>query len=514
MSTRIIKQHNWPFPEGVQAQLIWIRAPLKQDRKQMIQAYFRANGITKCIEADWGTLPLLEIQHYYTDGKLNRAAPAKENEIIEITIDPHAVRYSEKEWSIQGTKEKDISQSFIVTWEGEKYTLPLIEVIKAILAPNRFLLYQIFEPHAFPLYFHHEMEDDKLHFHFTSLYDFKYTKTEYLLQLAWLVSHSDVFNVFECIEANYLSKGKLTFNWAFEQPITIKVLAKPNLYGYTVLSIRQVLNKQLPFKEIIFTHPDLKKHERSKEPKNYILINKNRNAENQEVALSEEFDGATSNFDIIDLENQSHEYTIQPKIRGVRSRVEKQRSFEDENTKVYYLDDQGKRSTADVGGYQLARGLEHKPLHEIKEQGELNLFIQTLMYLENVDSIKSVRAYVDCLPDVGGERRFKYLNDGNTRRRYVWAEIILQNGKLINVLEVEREFNSLSTLFLYSESVNDYSSIIQNVLSNLIYDHGSWTAKSISSIREMGIEVSKLKHGINEPEHRAGIIVNHIGRIG
>ncbi|MED1662774.1 Tn7-like element transposition protein TnsE [Brevibacillus laterosporus] len=510
MSYRTVKQSNWPFREGELAQLIWIRSPIQKKGKQMLRAYFRANGITKYIDADWGTLPALSIQHYYLDGNLNKGYSPEETEIIEITIDPKSVRYSEKVWRIQGANEEDLSQSFFITFEGEKYILPLIEVIRSIIAPNRFLLYLLFEPNSFPLYFYHNIEDQKIHFQFTSLYEIKYTRPEYLLHLAWLVSHPDILQVFESIEPFYLNNGKLMFDWTFQQPITVKVLAKPNLYGFTILRVLSVLNKHLPLKEITFTHPKLNNHQRSNEPKKYILINKNKFTENEEVELSEEFDGSTRDFDVAEMENQSHEYTLKPKITKIRKNVDKLRSFEDENTRVYYLDDQGKRSTADIGGHQLARGLEHKSLYEIKVQGELNEFIRTLEFLEREQGIKSVRAHVDILPDIGGERRFKYLNDGVTRRRYVWAEVILQNGKLVNVVEVERELFSLSTLFIYSEHHSDYRSVIQKLLSNLIHDHGSWLSKSLNSVRDMKIHISKLKHGLNEPRIRSNKIANHI----
>jgi uncharacterized protein (DUF58 family) len=158
----------------------------------------------------------------------------------------------------------------------------------------------------------------------------------------------------------------------------------------------------------------------------------------------------------------------------------------------------------------LGRGLEHKTLHEIKVQGELDEFIRTLRFLEREKGIESVLVHVDVLPDVGGERRFKYLIDGVTRRRYAWAEVKLQNGRLVNVLEVERELYSLSTLFVYSEQISDYRSVIQKLFSNLIYDHGSWLSKSLNSIRDMGVQLSKLKHGLNEPETRANTIAKHV----
>lgn len=510
VSYRIVKQSNWPFREGQSAQLVWISSPFQKNGKQMLRAYFRADGVTKYIEVDWGTLPVLSIQHYYVDGNLNKSRPPEEAETIEITIDPHFVRYSEKIWNIQGTQSEDLSQSFIVTFEGEKYTLPLIEVIRSILAPNRFLLYQLFESNSFPQYFFNKIEHQKLHFEFTSLYEIKYTRQEYLLHLAWLISHPDIRQVFESIVPHYLNHGKLMLDWTFQQPIKLKVLAKPNPYGYTILRVLRVMNKQLPFEQITFTHPKLNNHQRSNEPKKYILINKNKFDESDEIELSEDFNGSTSDFDVVEMENQSHEYLLKPKITKIHKHVDKLRSYEDESTTIYYLDDQGKRSTADVGGQQLARGLEHKPLHELKVQGELDEFIRTLSFLERKQGIQSVRAHVEVLPDVGGERRFKYLLDGVIRRRYVWAEVILQNGKLVNILEVERELYSLSTLFIYSEQICDCRSVVQKLLSNLIYNHGSWLSISLNSVRDMGVQITKLKHGLNEPEVRSNTIANHV----
>lgn len=87
---------------------------------------------------------------------------------------------------------------------------------------------------------------------------------------------------------------------------------------------------------------------------------------------------------------------------------------------------------------------------------------------------------------------------------------MLQDGKLVHVLEVERELHFLSTLFLYAEYTFEYGAIIQKVLTNLIHDHGIWLSKSLNSVRDMGLQVSKLKHGLNEPVSRAKTIINHM----
>ncbi|CAM4411399.1 hypothetical protein PAAL109150_25725 [Paenibacillus alkaliterrae] len=93
------------------------------------------------------------------------------------------------------------------------------------------------------------------------------------------------------------------FSWTFKQPIKLKVLVKPNLYGYTILRVLSVTNKHLPFEEITFTHPKLHNHQRSNEPKKYILLNKNKLDKSEELELSEDFDGTTSDFDDVEMDN-------------------------------------------------------------------------------------------------------------------------------------------------------------------------------------------------------------------
>lgn len=67
------------------------------------------------------------------------------------------------------------------------------------------------------------------------------------------------------------------------------------------------------------------------------------------------------------MDNQVHEYLKLPKITKIRSDTNKQRNFEDENTKRYFIDVQGRRSTSHV---------ENKSVYDIQVQGELREFIK------------------------------------------------------------------------------------------------------------------------------------------
>ncbi|WP_238536201.1 hypothetical protein [Ureibacillus thermosphaericus] len=247
MSKQQVKLNNWPFKDGEQAQLTWISYPFLQDKKIMIYAYFRANGRTEKLLVDWGTLPALAIQHNYMNGDIRKSIPSAGTEEVEMTIYPNAVRYFEKEWSIYGTNDKDMSRSFIVSYKNKKYILPLIEVVRSILAPNRFLLDRLFETNSFPQYFIEQHEANKIHLDFSSLYHRKYTKVNFLYQLVWLLSNQDLRRVFENAAYTFINTGILRFDWLFTQPITIKAIVKPSSTGGTILRITNVKNKRIPY---------------------------------------------------------------------------------------------------------------------------------------------------------------------------------------------------------------------------------------------------------------------------
>lgn len=510
MSKRPVKLKNWPFKDGEQAQLIWISSPFLKDGKMMLNAYFRANGVTKAVLVDWGTLPALAIQHFYVNGDISRSVPPTDTREVDITIQPNLVIYAEKPWSIQGTSDKDVSRSFTVTYQGEKYILPLIEVIRSILAPNRFLLYRLFESNSFPQFFLEQYESNKIHIDFTSQYELKYTKQEFLFQLVWLLSNQDLRQTFENIAFNFISTKILKFDWTFIQVITIRALVKANQYGSTVLRVVSVKNKNLPYNEIIFSHPELQDHEKSNEAKKYTFHTKGNSQGTEDITLNEEVDGTTDDFDLVEMDNQKHEYTNQPKVTKIRKRSAKQRTYEDENTKKYYVDDNGKRSTADVGGQQLARGLEHKALYEIQTQGELQDFINVLKILEQYPLVSSIRVIIDVLPEGNGERKFIYLNDGVTRRKNVIAEVYLTSGKRFNIIEVERESHSLSTLILSSSLIENLQPIYKRILVNLVNDSGTWTSKSMRRIEERGVTIVKTKHSNKGIKHRAQVLLNKL----
>ncbi|MED3825863.1 Tn7-like element transposition protein TnsE [Priestia flexa] len=501
MSKQQVKLDNWPFKNGEKAQLIWISSPFWQGEKMMICAYFRANGKTEKLLADWGTLPALAIQHYYMNGDIRKSIAPTGTEEVEMTIYPNTVSYFEKEWSIYGTNDKDMSRSFIVSSNNKNYTLPLIEVVRSILAPNRFLLYRLFETNSFPQYFIEQYEANKIHLDFSSLYHRKYTKDNFLYQLVWLLSNQDLRRVFENVAYTFINTEILKFDWLFTESVTIKAIVKPTSTGGTILRITNVKNKQIPYSEISFSHPEIVQTEKSGEAKKYTLHSKSSNSSQQnELTLDEEVEGTTDNFDLIEMDNQIHEYVKLPKVTKIRRDSNMQRNFEDENTKRYFIDDQGRRSTSDVGGSKVAKGLENKSLYDIQVQGELGEFIKVLKVLENYSEVQSINVIQGSLKEFSDTKRFVYLSDGVTERKYMIAEIRLFSDKEISVIEVEREDRALSTLILFINDPQSKSYFYQQILNGLIDSHGTWNKEKLNVIK---INFSTLRHGKKGVEHRA-----------
>lgn len=498
---------KWPFKRGQKARLIWIGDPFRYENKIMLYAYFRTKGITKKILLDWGTLPCLAIQHYYSDGVITTSQPPQGAQEVDITIYPNRVQYYEKPWRIQGSDDPATSRNFIFFLDGRNVILPVIEVLRSILAPNGFLLNRLFESNSFPQYFTETYEPNKIHLSFSSLYELKYTKTAFIYQLVWLLTNRDLRQIYENIAFTWLQKQILKFEWNFTQPITITARVKEKNNTWTVLQIVNVKNKRIPYENISISHPEIQDKEKSKESKKYTYRSLNKNGDEEGFTLDEQLDGSTEDFDLVQMNRLKHEYTSVPKVKRIKRGSSKQRLEEDENTKRYFGNNDSIRSTADSGGQQLARGLEHQMLHEIKAQGELQDFVNVLKVLEQYPEIKAIRAFTDVLPEGLGGRKFTKLSDGVTKRHYVIAEVYMMNGELFNIIEVEREHRSLSTLILYSPSKQDWGTIINYLLVNLVNDSGTWTGKSLSYFKTQGIKIEKAKHSSKGIRHRAGILL-------
>lgn len=143
------------------------------------------------------------------------------------------------------------------SFNGKNVILPVIEVLRSILAPNGFLLYRLFESNSFPQFFTETYESNKIHLSFQSQYELKYTKTTFIYQLVWLLTNRDLRQAYENIAFTWLQEKTLKFEWNFTQPITITARVKEKNNMCTVLQIINVKNKDIPYQHISISHPEI-----------------------------------------------------------------------------------------------------------------------------------------------------------------------------------------------------------------------------------------------------------------
>lgn len=151
-------------------------------------------------------------------------------------------------------------------------------------------------------------------------------------------------------------------------------------------------NKHIPYEYISISHLEIQDQdqERSNEAKKYTYRSLNKKDDEEGLTFDEQVDGSTEDFDLVQMNQLKHIYTSVPKIKRIKSSSSKQRTTEDENTKKYYGNNDSIRSTADIGGQKLVRGLEHQMLHEIQAHDELQDFIKVLKVMEQHYPVQAI----------------------------------------------------------------------------------------------------------------------------
>ncbi|PDZ08620.1 hypothetical protein CON70_26800 [Bacillus pseudomycoides] len=485
--------------------MIWISAPFWHERKLMIHGYFFADGKTEKILLDWGMLSFLAIQHYYVDGVVSRSIAPVGTEEVEITIYPNKVNYFESEWTILKTKDTTISNGFTFTYKNQYYTLPLIESIRSILAPNRFLLYRLLEMNnSFLNYFTESYRGKHLHIDFNSTYEKKYTQRDFLRQLLWIITNPDLRSLYMNIGYTFVNTGLLKFEWTLKQPIVIKAIIKRRETSNLILRILSIGNKKIPYEKISFTHPAFVAQQKSSESKKRTY--KKNESVDKPYELDNKDEGASDDFDLIPIDNQHHDYTDLPQLEKITNNTSKLRKSTNEDTKQFLIEDTNQRTVADTGGKSLTRGIELIGVHEGSVAGELGEFIKLLNELNDFPSVQTIDFKIEDLPILEESRKFSFWDDGITRRKYALGSVQLLNGHHYFIIEIERQHKSLAMLILQGQQDIQWDNVIEQLLKNLVKDSGVWLKESLKEIEDKGVTIQKAKHSKKNYKHRASLI--------
>ncbi|WP_029451288.1 Tn7-like element transposition protein TnsE [Clostridium algidicarnis] len=489
MSKEAVIIKNWPFSKGEKVKLTWIGEPFKHNNKWMVYAYFRSTNNTRRIMLDWASTHFLSVGKYYANGNLNNGETKEDIEIIDINLNGVKPEYRERDWNISGAgfSVQTKSKTFNFYKNGSLYTIPIIEIIRAILAPDKFMLNRILEMDTLENYFIYELNRSNLDIHFTAEYEAKYIKGEKVNHLAWILTNESVLRMFNSIGQGIWEKKELKYDFLLER-FNIRARVERKDKFIKVLEIISLYKKKINVEEINVFHPSLEETISSNDPKKRKYVSKNDKGDRE---LDPDADGSTKDSEGIDTFMLNHEYEREPKIKKKKTGRKVTRNKEDKNTKTYVLDSNNLRTTADTGGENVIRGLEFRNLAEIKEIGELQEFIEVLKLLEERQDVKSVDIIIDNLPE---GKRFSKLNDGIRNRKCGIGKIIMVDGRENCLIEVEREDKALSMLVLKSNNQANWKSIYNILIMGLVNESGKWSNSEIEKIKELEITVLRNKH--------------------
>ncbi len=495
MGKQKLKLKNWPFEKGKKAQLIWIGEPFKENNKWMIDTYFSDGKNTKRIIQDWANIHFLSIDKYYLDGDLRSGEIVNTvgvMDIIDIDLCGITPKYNEGAWNIARSSYKSKSKTFNFWKNNVLYTVPIVEIVRAVLAPNTFMLNTILYNDVWEDYFTYDIQDRKLQIAFSNEYKTSYLKSEYYNHLAWMISNDEILQMCNDIGYNMFNKGSLSFDFNMTN-FNIRARVKKNKHGFTIMEIVKVNLKEIKIDEIEIYHPSFEERKKSDEAKlrSYIYLSNNLD----DRIVDNKIDGANNFDESIDEELITHEYINMPKVKKEKTRIGNLRINEDKNTKKYIKEDDNLRTLSSEGGIKRANGIEFSEVDENSISPELISFISDLKKLEKLDWIRRVNIKIVKLP-LG--RKFSYLSNGIDRRRCVMAEIVKINGDIFGVIEVERDIRSLSTLIVKPNIKINLKFIYKELLQGLIYESGKWSNKQIENLKNKGIKVERNKHICNK----------------
>lgn len=489
-----LKLKNWPFEKGKKVQLIWIGEPFKENNKWMIDTYFCDGTVTKKVIQDWGNLHFLSIDKYYTDGDLNSGEIIDINgltKIVDIDLSNIIPKYNESSWNIKKSNYKSRSKTFNFYKNNILYSIPIIEIIRSVLAPNSFMLNTILYADTYEDYFTYNISERVLDLYFNNNYKKAYLKESYYNQLAWIISNKDVFKMINSIEYNMSFNNKMIYDFKME---SFKFLARvrKNKIGYTILEIIKVKNKNISFNELRIHHPSFEKQEKIDKTKIRTFIKMN--SDNDRI-IDNEVDGSSEKNENITEELITHEYIFNPVITKEKEKNTNRRNSEDKNTKKYILNDDNRRTMASEGGEDTVTGLEVSNIdYKEIESKEIQEFLKIIELLKKEKGINRIDIILGELKEGKRGKAFAKLSDGITKRRYIIAKILLNNRKEVSVIEIEREEKSLSTLILLSNNVIEWKNIYNILLSGVVNLSGVWGAELIKYIEKIGVSVRKSKH--------------------
>jgi len=480
---------NWPFEKGERVRLIKISKPYSDKGLWYIDAVFFSiiSKREKRIQRYFGDLHLLICGADYIDGK-RQDMPGWTT--IDIPISNKSIDNSNLKPYLNEDKinQKEFDYyTFGFSNKGIYYIIPLHELLRAVLAPDIFWLTQVTLLDSIDTRVVYEIKNQELTMNFFSEVPAKYANMdEKIKQAAWVFSNPSIYTMIDQTYHSIMSGDGVKFNFLFHDlHFTAKAEVRDNK-AY-VKEITVVKGKKINCDNIIVNHAGFVEYEEdyAEKEKKWTPVERG----NGDKSLVSDKTATPNKLDIDKCESVGSEYISFIKIKKIKTK----RSG---GTKVSSttiprdVDGNNKRTTADVGGLDSVPQLEFENKVDEKSIGSFAEIIEILSVMEERDEVISIGYHIGELNNHFQFRSFCTLNDGITSRKYLAAQIKLEDGKEALLIEVEKAI--LTTRMFVSDVYQDWNLIGNKIMRGLIEKSGSWPDIGDSEFKEL--KVCKFKH--------------------
>ncbi len=281
----IVRLSKWLFEAEEKVTLWWLRSPWREstNRQWRTTAVFKRElGEFSEVDFPWGLLPWLRLGQVFQNGQPIWNEPT--GNVFRLVIpDSSAATLSKAadiptiaNYLLRG--EGNLAEHCVKfqTQKGITIVIPVLECIRAFLIPNKTLAFGLLEPNYFERVINrNEIVGAKLSLDFSSDMAKRVLSRPLAFFMARLLHDSSFRSAWDRVYHDRLSQASKV-NWNTSIPLTTNLPRFSSTWHVRglltgqILLVQQILEvapeRSLPFSELEFTHPRLKKREYVEKP--------------------------------------------------------------------------------------------------------------------------------------------------------------------------------------------------------------------------------------------------------
>ncbi len=506
-----ISLKEWPFNADDVVKLYWIDHPYKDSENNWkLALYFKRlsdNQIRRC-DVDWGTLTILRIGRLYKSGKLLLSEEQIDTEYHKYINKNERIFHFDNQFDCKvdkyeittsdGEKNSVVMNAFTVKIGEISYHIPVIEVIRSILTKNRKLLYAILQPNSLDYYFLLEKDiryPEKIIINFSKDYPADLLTANHIKHLIWLSTNANASTAWNEVYKSLIKTENEGISFTFPFASNYEIAARYRQTG-NIIRIEEILGvkgEKIGYETIDVNSPHLHSVSNSNQSKKRTII---KTDGDDELIIDTNTSGSRKMETIVDIPIAEHEFEDNPVIKKkYRGKINKRTKLSDDTERIF-IDPSEKVSTGDIGEKGANVGLEYREQegNQRTYNGEIGDFILILNAMNSKYEDINIKISIGDLPE---GKSFSTCDDGVTPRKYLIAEITLNNNLTVYLIEIERLGKALSTLVLYSSTyyeMNWWNNHFNKVLEGLVNNNGAWDIDVIDTLKELEIKNMRFHH--------------------